>query len=73
MLIWSNCRGIRTQACQKWSKDDDHLRLITQTVGPLPKEVIEEGTKARQFYSGENLKRVNQGDIQTTSIIKQPT
>ena len=71
MLIWSNCRGIRTQACQKWSKDDDHLRLITQTVGPLPKEVIEEGTKARQFYSGENLKRVNQGDIQTTSIIKQ--
>ena len=71
MLIWSNCRGICIQACQKWSKDDDHLRLITQTVGPLPKEVIEEGTKARQFYSGENLKRVNQGDIQTTSIIKQ--
>ena len=71
MLIWSNCRGICIQACQKWSKDDDHLRLITQTVGPLPKEVIEEGTKARKFYSGENLKRVNQGDIQTTSIIKQ--
>ena len=71
MLIWSNCRGICIQACQKWSKDDDHLRLITQTVGPLPKEVIEEGTKARKFYSGEKLKRVNQGDIQTTSIIKQ--
>ena len=71
MLIWSNCRGICIQACQKWSKDDDHLRLITQTVGPLSKEVIEEGTKARKFYSGENLKRVNQGEIQTTSIIKQ--
>ena len=70
-LIWFNCRGICTQACQKWSKDDDHLRLITQTVGPLPKEVIEEGTKARKFYSGEKLKKVNEGDIQTTSIIKQ--
>ena len=71
MLIWFNCRRICTQACQKWSKDDDHLRLITQTVGPLPKEVIEEGTKSKKFYSGEKLKRVNEGDIQTTSMIKQ--
>ena len=60
-----------SQACQKWSKDDDHLRLITQTVGPLPKEVIEEGTTARKFYSGEKLKKLNEGDIQTTSIVKQ--
>ena len=62
---------IITQACQKWSKDEDHLRLITETVGPLPKEVIEEGTKARKFYSGEKLKKVEEGDIQATSIFKQ--
>ena len=62
---------IITQACHKWSKDEDHLRLITETVGPLPKEVIEEGTKARKFYSGEKLKKVEEGDIQATSIFKQ--
>ena len=69
--IWFNCRGICTQACQKWSKDDDHLRLITQTVGPLPKEVIEKGTNARKFYRGEKLKKVDEGDFQTTTIVKQ--
>ena len=47
------------------------MRLITQTVGPLPKEVIEEGTTARKFYSGEKLKKLNEGDIQPTSIVKQ--
>ena len=63
--------GNNTQACQKWSKDDDHLRLITQTVGPLPKEVIVDGTKARMFYNGEKLKKVDEEDIQVTSIMKQ--
>ena len=62
---------IITQACHKWSKDEDHLRLTTETVGPLPKEVIEEGTKARKFYSGEKLKKVDEGDIHATSIFKQ--
>ena len=51
------------QACHKWGKDEDHLRLITQTVGPLPQEVIKEGTKARKFYRGEKLKKVGEGDI----------
>ena len=54
-----------------YSKEDDHLRLITQTVGPLPKEVIEEGTEARKFYRGEKLKKVDEGNFQTTSIVKQ--
>ena len=33
--------------------------------------MIEEGTKARKFYSGEKLKKVEEGDIQATSIFKQ--
>jgi len=56
---------------QKWGKDEDHLRLVTQTVGHLPKEVIEAGTKARKFYSGERLKKVVEDNVQATSIVKQ--
>ena len=60
-----------SQGSLKWSRDEDHLRLITQTVGPLPMKVIEEGINGNKFYSGEKLKNVEERDINGSSIVKQ--
>ena len=62
-----NCYSL-CQACQKWSKDEDHLRLIIQTVGPLPREVIEEGMMGKKFFDGKKLKKVDEEDIKVSSI-----
>ena len=53
---------------QGWNKDEDHLCLITELVGELPRSIIKAGFLGSKYYEGRTLKNV--GVIKSFNLIQ---
>ena len=59
----------------EWNKEEDHLLLITELVGELPRSVIMAGSSGSRYYEGRRLKNVDQGVLKAVSLfqVRKPT
>ena len=53
-----------------WNKDEDHLLLITELLGELPRSIIKAGRMGPRFYEGRRLKNVDRGIIKAYSLFQ---
>ena len=55
---------------KEWNQDEDHLLLITELVGELPRSIIKAGFLGSKYYEGRRLKNVDQGVLKPVSLIQ---
>lgn len=46
------------KAGKQWSRDEDHLALMLELIGPMPRKLTGHGTHARDFFRGGELRHI---------------
>ena len=47
---------------ESWSRDEDHIALIIELIGSLPKKVIMNGTYSKGYHKILSLLRIKNSD-----------
>jgi serine/threonine protein kinase len=46
------------RAGKQWSRDEDHLALMLELIGPMPRKLTGQGEHAREFFRGGELRHI---------------